>query len=240
MAVGLETEINVVGAISAGLSRSFSPEVQRSMRNGCLTLFFLLLHCAFLGCDGRRNELLSRLKGTWEVDLEMTEPELVKEIADASVRWPDMDAEHIYQLKMDGYRARRIVVTETTFKDHRSGGVVEEQRYSVMRSGDNYLILRKYDDERHPQYSSMSLRDIVAQGGVSGGPVPFCIGVEFVDDEHFVLFTLRIRDNELTYERNYAIPIFRRVQDNAHAADESGSVSNTAQGGEESPVSSND
>jgi hypothetical protein len=210
------------------------------MRNGRLTLFVLLLHCVLLGCDGRRNELVSRLKGTWEVDLEMTEPELAKEIADAKVKQPDMDAEHIYQLKMDGYRARRIVVTETTFKDHRSGGAEQEHRYTAMRSGDNYLILRKYDDERYPQYSSMSLRDIVAQGEVSQGPVPFCIGIEFVDDEHFVLFTLRIRDNELTYDRNYAIPIFRRVQCNAHAAEELGSVSNTTHGGEKSSVSSND
>jgi hypothetical protein len=210
---------------------------ERVMRSAFLTVAILLLHCHLLGCNGRRNELLNRLQGTWQVDLGATEPELAKVVAEAKQRSPEIDAERIHQLKMDGYRARRIVVTETTFTDHRSGGVQEERGYSVLRSGKDFLILRQYDDERYPQYSAMSLQEIVAQGIVSQGPVPFCIGIDFIDEDHFVLFTLRIRNHEMTYERKYATPIFKRVHETTQVNAETDRAPELGGNGKDTPTS---
>ncbi len=155
------------------------------------------------------DDRAKRLVGSWRVDIEATRPHLEEILADAKERNPLVDI----NIRRDQYLAVdktiRYVFTEERFETW-AGDSHEGGRYSVTQSDGEFVVLRLFDDNL-PQYHDMTLEQIIERLGLVTGNVPQILGVEFIDDDHFRLFGIKVRNRKITEERNYAHPVFERV-----------------------------
>jgi hypothetical protein len=153
------------------------------------------------------------LVGEWVIDWQMSLPRLdekIQALESSAAEKADIREEIIGKHRNYGY-----IFTEMT-RTKVIGDKRQTNRWSVLARDEDSLLhnatylLRLFDDGTRPQDDMLTLEQLVERGNWKQGIVPYCIAFEFLDENRLLSFNLKIRDRELTKERDYSWIVLKR------------------------------
>jgi len=153
------------------------------------------------------------LIGEWVVDWDMSLPRLDEKL-DALEQPPEEKA-NIRKEMIEIHQVFGLVFSKNT-RTKVVGDKTETNRWTVVAHDENNLLhnetylLRIDNDGSIPEHNSLTLEQLVERGHLGQGIVPYCIALEFLDDNHLLSFNIRVRDHRITKERDYSWLVFKR------------------------------
>ena len=167
---------------------------------------------ALSGCQRDSSRLAQRLVGTWRVNMERTEPfllEFFKKEKPASA--VDLGST---ETAMSSYRSsmqvRRLIIGEARY-ERWTGEEVLKSSYEVLEGGEDYVLIRDYPDD-DPRYNGMTLEEISNRFNGNKIGVPTCLGIRFLDEDHFRIFVLNIENGKMTHGQPFP-EVYERIAD---------------------------
>lgn len=164
------------------------------------------------GCQRDSSRLAQRIAGTWSVNMEKTEPFLQeyfkKEKPPSAVDLASTET------AMSSYRSsmqvRRLIIGEARF-ERWTGEEVHKSSYEVLEGGEDYVLIRYYPDDA-PRYNEMTLEEISNRFNGNKKGVPTCLGIRFLDEDHFRIFVLNIENGKMTHGQPFP-EVYERIAD---------------------------